>query len=434
MKRNTRGYLLPETIDPIDSYCITVQVPKDDLHVAAFMGAVEQLAIASNWDWDGQQSGKAVADVWRVVVNQLKDNFIEGCMDCDGTEDCLETSATIIILEDAIVNNEADIVININEISENSDDIINIVENPPDGSTYPDEPIRAAEPDPSCGASYYCVQKLRDWVVEVEAYPASEPTILDAMEAALLGELSLSFSIVIALLENVYTIPEPDSILTDFDAQVDDMRAWLYCEGFDKPAFEAYVRATLTNGEAIADYIAGIAFVSWQQWYTIGRTDLTQNCSAYLCGWVNTFDFTISGYEFYAWISGTYTEVGGSYVAGVGWESSVIDNGAGGYNSVLNIRLDYPSAVTITRVLVEFTALVGGASGIHQTWLKDATSTVWLESLPTSVGGHSEDFTGLSVNSVRDMRVALHDVDENRTFRITKIVLEGVGIDPEFGV
>ena len=391
------------------------------------IGMVSWLAATPVWKDAENEGYSAIEEILKFMTQT------EVCMNCDGVEDCLEASDIITLIETTLVTNITNITINETAIIDNTTEITEIVNNPPDGSTYPPEPDRATEPDPACGAAYYCVQELRAWIEDVEGLPVTYPTILDAMEALLAGELSLSFAIVIALLQNVYTVPPPASILADFDAQVDDMREWLYCEGFDKPAFDAYVRATLTNGEAIADYIAGVAFVTWEQWYTIGSTDLTQDCSSFLCGvWVNTFDFTIEAYEWVATDGGGYPDDAGHYVAGVGWESDVRNKGAGN-NSVLSIALTMPFGVDVTRVLVEFTATGGGAREQHKVRLIDTGSSVWTGTLPNTVGSHSTDFTDLTEDSIDIVKIDLHDTDETRTFLITKVIIEGTGTDPELG-
>lgn len=241
------------------------------------MGFVSWLAATPVWK-DAENEG------YSAIENILR--FMEGgiCMDCEGVEDCLETSTIILLVQAAIVTNLTNIEINNNNIITNATQINNLIATPPDGNVYPPPPNQSTDPDPACGAAYYCVQKVRDWIAEVEGYPVTYPTIFDAMEALLTGNFSLSVIIVQALLANVYTIPAPPSILPDYDAQLDEMREQLYCSGFDKPSFAGYVRTALTNGAKIADYIDGVALVTWQRWYSTGMLDLTQDCSAYCVG------------------------------------------------------------------------------------------------------------------------------------------------------
>ncbi len=400
-----KKWLVPDVIDPVEKVCVQLEIPNDVKHIAAFWGALEQLSKAYNWE-DSYGDGSQTAYVWRDAIAGASEavKIGENCMlDCDDVEDCLETSSIIDIIEIDIINNEADIIINTTEITENTTEITNITLNPPDGSTYPDAPDVDIDPDPACGAAYYAVAELRAWIAEVEGLPATYPTILDAMVALLAGILSLSFVMVIDLLENIYIVPTPPSILPDFDAQLDEMRERLYCEGFDKPDFEDYVRTTLTNGDAIADYIAGVAFVTWQQWYTTGSTDLTQDCSAYLCGtWCYRFDFTLG--------SGVWTIIHGS-VGANGIESADY-NDAGVYYNASEVRLDLTAYPTVTSLRATGHCV---DSSVHNTiifW--------WLDHLGGGTGSLLEirpplwDGSGQSRDSVidvsdwDDIKVALH--------------------------
>jgi len=79
------GYLIPATINPIDSDCVRISVPDDPDHRAAFWGAMQTLTQWHNWERNAGKTGKDVAAVWQGVVASAQANFIEGVceMDCD---------------------------------------------------------------------------------------------------------------------------------------------------------------------------------------------------------------------------------------------------------------------------------------------------------------------------------------------------------------
>lgn len=280
MARTYHGYLIPDEIEPIDSYCITVQVPKNDRHVAAFFGAIEELATWHNWDRDTQHSGADVAQVWQAIVKQTKDNFEEGCMDCENVDDCLDASAIIATIEGDVVTNSADIGDNANDITDNETSITEIVTNPPDGNVYAPEP--QLETDAGCGAAYYLVAKVRDFIVDAEGWEGTYADETETLEA-IVGVLNFIWSPLYFLLAYLFDASPPASVLTDYDAQQTDMVEQLFCEGLDKSEFVTFVR-TLTNGEAIGDFIDCIALSTWQSWQSIGQSDVSQDCSAFFCG------------------------------------------------------------------------------------------------------------------------------------------------------
>lgn len=76
-----RGYDLPEVIDPDNRLCVTVLVPDDVRHIAAFFGALT--ALGQHWNWDDDGTGRKfdVARVWDEIAQQSQAKFAIG--DCD---------------------------------------------------------------------------------------------------------------------------------------------------------------------------------------------------------------------------------------------------------------------------------------------------------------------------------------------------------------
>lgn len=65
-------YVLPETVNP-DRICMSVNVPNDPYHIAAFRGALLTLASATNWANDSEHTAKDVAAVWDEIYQEVSD-------------------------------------------------------------------------------------------------------------------------------------------------------------------------------------------------------------------------------------------------------------------------------------------------------------------------------------------------------------------------
>jgi len=64
-------WALPAVVHPPKSRCFTIQVPDDREYVAAFRGALLELASGYNWADDLAHTAKEVALVWRDVIEQV---------------------------------------------------------------------------------------------------------------------------------------------------------------------------------------------------------------------------------------------------------------------------------------------------------------------------------------------------------------------------
>jgi len=71
-------YVLPETIDP-ERICMSIMVPDDPQHLAAFRGAILTLASATSWANDPDHKAREVAAVWDEIYQEITN--------CMGLED-----------------------------------------------------------------------------------------------------------------------------------------------------------------------------------------------------------------------------------------------------------------------------------------------------------------------------------------------------------
>lgn len=59
-----KGIPIPNVIDPLDSMPVTLCIPKNRDHSAAFFGALYELTVWNNWQQNGTRQGAEVAAVW----------------------------------------------------------------------------------------------------------------------------------------------------------------------------------------------------------------------------------------------------------------------------------------------------------------------------------------------------------------------------------
>lgn len=61
------GWPLPETINPENEICVTLNIPDEPRYIAAFWGALYELTYWNNWQRDPSHKGAQVAAVWKSI-------------------------------------------------------------------------------------------------------------------------------------------------------------------------------------------------------------------------------------------------------------------------------------------------------------------------------------------------------------------------------
>jgi len=64
-------WVLPEVIDPPDRICVQLYIPNERFHIAAFRGALLDLASGYKWADDPEHKAREVALVWRTIINEM---------------------------------------------------------------------------------------------------------------------------------------------------------------------------------------------------------------------------------------------------------------------------------------------------------------------------------------------------------------------------
>lgn len=70
-------WTLPEVVNPPDSLCFTVNVPNERYHIAAFLGAIYELAKPYSWQNDALHTAIDVGAVWRDIFYSLAPSACE---------------------------------------------------------------------------------------------------------------------------------------------------------------------------------------------------------------------------------------------------------------------------------------------------------------------------------------------------------------------
>ena len=92
--RDGKGYMIPDNPDPLGDVCITVNIPNDELYLAAFWGAYEYFTTWKAWQRDTNKTGKICAARWKSAFQiartnyEKEDNCMCGCgCGCQGDTD-----------------------------------------------------------------------------------------------------------------------------------------------------------------------------------------------------------------------------------------------------------------------------------------------------------------------------------------------------------
>ena len=341
----TRGqWLLPTVVDPA-RICLQIEIPNDANHIRAFWGALNELARAWNWEWDGNFTGRDVAYVWNEIIQQASINFYNG-VECDMALDCAEVNACLPEAQNFIDLQEAvnDVVTDIDTIKQGGED----------GNVYPDTfPDFNNDPDPACGASHYVIAELRKFIDDVEQIPTTTANPFEAIGQLILQPTPILVEGLINILISLFDPAPPTSVLPDFDLQQADMREYIYCNLFDKPSFAQYLRDEITRGGEIADFVDSVAFVAWERWVAIGSADDSQDCTSFNC--VDCRDNFALGAQ--GWEPRTAGGHPNAILDNGSWRANV---GEPTLNHLLRIKTDKYAGQVITSIRVDANQVMQG--------------------------------------------------------------------------
>jgi len=289
----TKAWLLPAVVDPVETVCVQIQVPKDDAHIQAFFGALQALGMWWNWERDDSKTALDTSIVWQRQIElagqAIRDE--ENCMvDCTDIEDCLETSTTIIginvdidINETNITNNETNITVNETNITTNETNIDVIIEGGIDVNVYPPNPTQE-DPDEMCGASFYIANQL-DTLIQAIIIDALTLTFQEIVEG-LLGIGGFQASWVKLWYDFIVVVGNPD-LDDEVTASIDAVAEHLYCNDLDRALVETAIDEDVSiTDDAQAAWIGALNSVTDAKlalWAFVGSQDDSNDCSSFAC-------------------------------------------------------------------------------------------------------------------------------------------------------
>ena len=100
VNRNPRSrFPLPDVINPPNRRCVTLNIPDNLIHIGNFWGAIQKLGSAASYSDDEAHTALLVADVWRQVIQDARERWLEA--ECGGAleeGDCIahDTASGII--------------------------------------------------------------------------------------------------------------------------------------------------------------------------------------------------------------------------------------------------------------------------------------------------------------------------------------------------
>lgn len=84
------GFRLPEVIDP-PKRCVSIDIPDDPNHIAAFWGALQALTYWFSWERDTNKTGLAASQVWMKTIQAAHTRFLsDNPCGNELPEDCVE--------------------------------------------------------------------------------------------------------------------------------------------------------------------------------------------------------------------------------------------------------------------------------------------------------------------------------------------------------
>lgn len=87
-----RGWILPDVVDPPDSYTVCICIPNEIHYIAAFWGALQELGYQHNWQRDEAHTALPVSVKWNEIIadaNERSNGMPLMCFTCEELEACI---------------------------------------------------------------------------------------------------------------------------------------------------------------------------------------------------------------------------------------------------------------------------------------------------------------------------------------------------------
>lgn len=333
-------WVLPETIDPEERLCFTIQVPNEVYHIAAFRGALWNLCSAVNWQDDPDHKAKDVANVWREIYDE-----VDACL--MAVTDVRQNDETPCILEKKIDDGDWEEFANLQLCPPRIRRLNGVLQFFDGGTWIPlpegdgDDPMDGVlEPQwttPPTGQTGNCLA-----AENITALLQSQ--VLEWSAALTAGAIALGIATIITGVLSAFFIPPATPAILSFGTVLIGIGASGLESAFTTEVYDRFKCIVNCHAESdgsitVDDYDAIIADIeaetgtAWElipTWMSfLGAVGVTRaaasagitsgDCDDCLCGWCHTFDFTVDDQDF---IANTSPQLRAVYVAGVGWKHS----------------------------------------------------------------------------------------------------------------
>lgn len=397
---------LPTTVNPPDRLCAIVQVPNDPQHVAAFMGALYDLAKWYSWERDEAHTGKDVAAVWweiyqhislgdcRAEANDTMNFRQRGCVleysiDCEtwytlyDPTDCITGLTGQPSGEGVLAPGECksfDVTLRGNDrwllpvpVSEDYTVTVTLAS----GGWYDGGEVAWRCPD---GAGYVlgtCAGATT--TLGGDPIPASP-------HMCLVGSIDTGTPLWFEALAGVYTVPSgvTDNLLT----------------------FQA-------NDSDISDNSGSIVFH-----VSVCNTGV-------VAGWEHIFDFTLANQGFS--VTGGFQ---GQYVAGTGWQTEYLSGGGGQEQFVIEKIVSTPQP--ITEYIAEINMPIAPDVGTGMSFWTGAGFVTLIDNLTVNLTGlnsYDKPVSGTLTSKITLVLNGYHYASHH-AITLARLTVRGTGSDP----
>jgi hypothetical protein len=345
------GWVIPAD-NPNDFYCFQIKIPRNQQHIAAFMGALWELQYWFNWQRDEAHTARNTAAYWRSLIEEAITRF-------HASDDCGEFMFQVV---DCILQYRAS----------PSDPWITLVdlsacatpgppgppgpagpEGPPGqpgtaGSSFQPTPAQPERADTaivcagSSGLADFLFAKFDDSLDQIAAGIAAAKKIVEIVSDVLelltdtvtFGLLSGAAELISDFVNNVAALGVLVVRAGLTVEYVEHIKCALFCYMSQNSltqmnaAARDYLIAQASSGttqitaDAFQDFLRTIDLNAMQARFAIFSRDIAQcNCD---CVWCRTFDFTVSAQDWT--IVNVPTLPAATYVAGSGFSQSTYAN------------------------------------------------------------------------------------------------------------
>lgn len=413
-------YTLPDVIDPPTRRCITIEVPDNIYHLAAFYGQILALGYWFSWAEDTAHTALAVAKVWRDVYDKMR--LCDVCSaptgGAEGDDNLIRQNPDNPCLLETSINGTdwcpfADLSLCI------------------PGSAQPG----SGSDQPTSGGGQACyhasMEGSNKWLLPTQVNTGDVIDITNVNGAASDGTVSwycangASFQFGACLGSGSTSGGDPlnTSPHMMLIAKIGSTYYPMYNTSLTVPSGVTNQAVTFQlNDSALSDNFGNIAF----------DVCVTNNA---LGTFSHTFDFLVSngGFSGVAW----NTNDAPTWSAGVGWDSPDETNAAGVARQAV-IKRTLPSSRTLTGIQLEYTiaGLSGGSTteGVALFQDENGAAGVFFQS-GTAANGVIHSAVGFSLSATGIAIRAQVDATNGSTVAhahlvVTKLIVTGLGVDP----